>query len=251
VRDEEARIRDVAFISQKYTLLLLVSSAAFLIIMGRSFLTVWMGDKFSDAAVKDEMVLILVILSVGHGLRLSQHSNYIVLAHISHQLSAAASDEQHPTGFSHLRVLDVLSSTTPRPSNRKPSWSQHLSDLATKPGEIGGLVGRGLHRFFGVITIVGAIASVALAVFSVAVLEMGLVGVALSCAIPLGVASAVALPACFNRAMKVTYREVLADSCCPHPRGAWVRLPCSSSGIGFSRPKVDFRSPLSSSLPHS
>jgi len=61
------------------------------------------------------------------------------LARISHQLPTAAGDEQCPTGFSHLRVLDVLSSTPPRPSNRKPSWSQHLTDLATKPGETCGL----------------------------------------------------------------------------------------------------------------
>jgi len=64
-----------------------------------------------------------------------------ILARISHQLPTAAGDERCPTGFSHLRVLDVLSSTPPRPSNRKPSWSQHLTDLATKPGEICGLEG--------------------------------------------------------------------------------------------------------------
>ncbi|MBD3873434.1 MAG: hypothetical protein IFK91_11040, partial [Acidobacteria bacterium] len=42
-------------------------------------------------------------------------------------------------GFSHFGVLDVLSSTTPRPSDRKPHWARHLADLATKAGEKSGL----------------------------------------------------------------------------------------------------------------
>ena len=57
------------------------------------------------------------------------------LARISHQLSAAASDTPHPAVFSRLGVLDVLSSTTPRPSGRKPRWARHLAALATKDGE--------------------------------------------------------------------------------------------------------------------
>jgi len=63
---------------------------------------------------------------------------YIVLAalprqsRISHQLSAAASDTPHPAEFSRLGVLDVLSSTTPRPSDRKRRWARHLAGLATK-----------------------------------------------------------------------------------------------------------------------
>ena len=38
------------------------------------------------------------------------------LACISHQLPATAGDAPHPAGFSRLGVLDVLSSTPPRPS---------------------------------------------------------------------------------------------------------------------------------------
>ena len=53
----------------------------------------------------------------------------------SHQLSAAAGDAPHPAEFSRLGVLDVLSSTTPRPSGRKRRWARHLADLATKTGE--------------------------------------------------------------------------------------------------------------------
>jgi len=60
-------------------------------------------------------------------------------ARISHQLPTAAGDAQHPAVFSRLGVLDVLSSTPPRPSGRQPHWAQHLATLATKPGEISGL----------------------------------------------------------------------------------------------------------------
>ena len=57
------------------------------------------------------------------------------LAGISHQLPAAAGDAPHPEVFSRFGVLDVLSSTTPRPSGRKPHWARHLADLATKADE--------------------------------------------------------------------------------------------------------------------
>ena len=60
-------------------------------------------------------------------------------ARTSHQLPAAAGDSPHPAVFSRLVVLDVLSSTTPRPSSRKLHWARHLAALATKPGEISGL----------------------------------------------------------------------------------------------------------------
>ncbi len=60
-------------------------------------------------------------------------------ARISHQLSAPASDAPHTAGFSRFGVLDVLSSTTPRPSDRKPHWARHLAGLATKAGEKRGL----------------------------------------------------------------------------------------------------------------
>ncbi len=68
-----------------------------------------------------------------------------ILARVSHQLSAAASDASHPAVLSRLGVLDVLSSTPPRPSGRKPHWARRLAVLATKPGEICGLA-RISHR---------------------------------------------------------------------------------------------------------
>ena len=69
------------------------------------------------------------------------------LAHISHQLSTAASDVPHSAVLSRLGVLDVLSSAPPRPSGRNPHCARHLAALATKPGEISGLdrVERGLY----------------------------------------------------------------------------------------------------------
>ncbi len=63
----------------------------------------------------------------------------VMLARISHPLPAAAGDAPHPATFSRIGVLDGLSSTTARPSGRKPHWPQHLPALATKPGEICGL----------------------------------------------------------------------------------------------------------------
>ncbi len=61
------------------------------------------------------------------------------LTRISHQLSAAADDAPCPAVFSRLGMLDGQSSTTPRPSGRKPHWTRHLAALATKPGEKCGL----------------------------------------------------------------------------------------------------------------
>jgi hypothetical protein len=57
------------------------------------------------------------------------------LARIIHQLSAAGSDAPHPAALSHLGVLDVLSSTPPRPSDRNHHCARHLATLAAKPGE--------------------------------------------------------------------------------------------------------------------
>jgi N-methylhydantoinase B/oxoprolinase/acetone carboxylase alpha subunit len=59
-------------------------------------------------------------------------------ARTTHQVSAAAGDAQHPAALSHIGVLDVQSSTAPRPSSRKRRSMQHLADLATKPGEKSG-----------------------------------------------------------------------------------------------------------------
>ena len=61
------------------------------------------------------------------------------LARLSHHIATAARDMPQSAAFSRLGVLDVLSSTTPRPSGRKRNISRHLTGLATRRGEKGGL----------------------------------------------------------------------------------------------------------------
>jgi len=67
-------------------------------------------------------------------------SSSLALTRISHQLPAAGADAPYPAVFSRLGVLRVRLSTSPRPSGRKPHWARHLVTLATKPGEICGLI---------------------------------------------------------------------------------------------------------------
>jgi len=78
-RDEHARVREISFLMQKYSLLLIIPAACFLIVMGREFLQVWVGEKFQEPGMIDSMSAMLSILTVGHCLRLAQHSNFIVL----------------------------------------------------------------------------------------------------------------------------------------------------------------------------
>lgn len=78
-RNDRARVKEIAFLSQKYSLLLLIPGGCFLVVMGKEFLTIWVGDKFSDPAVINTMASILAILSVGHCLRMAQYSNFLVL----------------------------------------------------------------------------------------------------------------------------------------------------------------------------
>ena len=78
-RDDHATVKEIALLTQKYSLLLIIPSVCFLIAMGREFLHVWVSDRFEDPAVIDTMAIILAILAIGHGLRLTQHSNFLVL----------------------------------------------------------------------------------------------------------------------------------------------------------------------------
>jgi len=78
-RNDAAAIKEIAFLTQKYSLLLIIPSGCFLIAMGREFLHVWVSDQFQDPKVIDKMAVILTILTVGHCLRLAQHSNFLVL----------------------------------------------------------------------------------------------------------------------------------------------------------------------------
>ncbi len=78
--DAHDRIKEMALIAQKYTLLAIIPGVAFMIITGRAFLSVWIGDRFPEPGVVDQLAAVLQILAIGTGLRLTQHSNFIVLA---------------------------------------------------------------------------------------------------------------------------------------------------------------------------
>jgi O-antigen/teichoic acid export membrane protein len=78
-RNNTTSVKEIAFLTQKYSLLLIIPGGCFLIAMGREFLNVWVSDQFTDPKVIDSMAVILTILTVGHCLRLAQHSNFLVL----------------------------------------------------------------------------------------------------------------------------------------------------------------------------
>ena len=61
------------------------------------------------------------------------------LTRTSHQFPAAAGDLQQSAASTPVGLLDVPSSTPPRPSGRRHHISQHLSGLATEAGEMCGL----------------------------------------------------------------------------------------------------------------
>ena len=79
-RDDQTRVRQIAFLTQKYSLLILIPAGVFLILMGREFLTVYVGAKIKDPATLQSMATLLAILTVGYCILLSQHSNYLVLS---------------------------------------------------------------------------------------------------------------------------------------------------------------------------
>lgn len=78
-RNDKSRVWQISFLTQKYSLLLIIPSGYFLIVMGREFLRIWVGAKFQDPSVINTMSVILAVLSVGQCLRLAQHSNFLVL----------------------------------------------------------------------------------------------------------------------------------------------------------------------------
>ncbi|MCP4594733.1 MAG: hypothetical protein GY842_28710, partial [bacterium] len=67
------------FLTQKYSLLLIIPAGCFLVVFGREFLTVWVGQNFQDPTVVDSLAVVLAVLTVGHCIRLVQHSNFLVL----------------------------------------------------------------------------------------------------------------------------------------------------------------------------
>jgi len=78
-RNDHEKVRQIATLTQKYSLLLIIPGGFLLIAMGREFLHVWVSDRFANPEVVDRMAAILAILTVGHCLMLAQHSNFLVL----------------------------------------------------------------------------------------------------------------------------------------------------------------------------
>lgn len=78
-RADTPRVQDIAFLTQKYTLLMLIPACCFFVVMARDFLGVWVGSKIQDAAVLNLMASVMVIMTIANTVRLAQHSNFIVL----------------------------------------------------------------------------------------------------------------------------------------------------------------------------
>jgi len=78
-RNDHIRVKEISFLSQKYSLLMIIPGGCFLVVMGKEFLSIWVGGKIQDPAVINTMGVILAILAVGHCLQLAQHSNFLVL----------------------------------------------------------------------------------------------------------------------------------------------------------------------------
>lgn len=78
-RSDNRKIKELSFLAQKYSLLMLIPASCFLIVMGADFLRVWLGQTIQDATTLDLMGKILVIYAMAHFVRLAQQSNFVVL----------------------------------------------------------------------------------------------------------------------------------------------------------------------------
>ncbi|MHC4510119.1 MAG: oligosaccharide flippase family protein, partial [Planctomycetota bacterium] len=76
-RNDHLRVKEIALLTRKYSLLIILPSGCFLIVMGGNFLGIWVGDQFEEPAVR--MAAILAVLAAGYCLMLAQHSNFLVL----------------------------------------------------------------------------------------------------------------------------------------------------------------------------
>jgi len=146
-RDDAETVKEIAFLTQKYSLLLIIPGGFFLVVMGGEFLQICFSDRFEDPTALNGMGVILAIITVAHCSRLAQHSNFMVL------------------------------------------------------------VGRGQHRIFGVLTAVMAVLCVSLSIFSVKVLDWGLLGIAWSNFLPMVLICGAILPVYFNWKMRISTVE--------------------------------------------
>jgi len=72
-RDDHDRVREISFLGQKYSLLLLIPAISFLVVMGREFLVLWVGGDFADLGT------IVAVLALGRLFMEAQYSNFLVL----------------------------------------------------------------------------------------------------------------------------------------------------------------------------
>ncbi|MHC4171157.1 MAG: hypothetical protein ACYSWQ_29820 [Planctomycetota bacterium] len=72
-------MKTIAFLTQKYSLLLIIPGGFFLVAMGGEFLTICFSDRIEDPAAINAMAVILAVITVAYCTRLAQHSNFIVL----------------------------------------------------------------------------------------------------------------------------------------------------------------------------
>jgi len=77
-RNEKERVEEVAILAQKYSLIILLPAVAFLLLMGDSFLDIWVGSRFEPDEL-NELYGVQRILVVGVGLLMAQHTNFMVL----------------------------------------------------------------------------------------------------------------------------------------------------------------------------
>lgn len=77
--DDHNKVREISFLTQKYSLLILIPAGSFFIIMGEDFIRLWVGDTFKNPSTVVMLGVVLKILTIGHCIRLSQHSNFLVL----------------------------------------------------------------------------------------------------------------------------------------------------------------------------
>lgn len=78
-RNDQLRVKEIALLTRKYSLLIILPSGCFLIVMGGNFLQIWVGDQFEEPAVIHGMASVLAVLAAGYCLMLAQHSNFLVL----------------------------------------------------------------------------------------------------------------------------------------------------------------------------
>lgn len=72
-REEQSAIRDLSLVTQRFALLVILPSTAFLVLMGGAFLRLWTGLAEREVAVA------MALVAVGQAFRLAQQSNFLVL----------------------------------------------------------------------------------------------------------------------------------------------------------------------------